>query len=50
MLDDAGEWLDDIPDTKELTDGINEVLQKWLDKNNLQPIFGNIVNIIKVEV
>lgn len=48
--DDADEWLDDIPDTKELTDGINEVLQEWLDKNNLQPNFGNIVNIIKVEV
>ena len=48
----VGYWLDDALDmqVQELEDSINETLQKWLDKNNLQPKFGDIVNKKKVEV
>lgn len=50
--EDMAGWLDDVSDMQiqELADCTNEALQKWLDKNNLQPTFGNIVNIEKVEV
>lgn len=36
--------------TEELQDKLNDVLQGWLTKHNLQPTFGNMVDVEEIKI
>ena len=48
----AEEFLIDVTkeQTEELQDKLNDVLQEWLTKHNLQPTFGNMVDVEEIKM